>query len=103
MGPLKTKTVKVNSDVAGALGAARQAIGQCGWKIASFSASSIKAVTGISMSSWGETVIIQVQSSGGTTYLNIQSKSGFALIDWGKNQNNINKFLTNLSRIVQIA
>ncbi len=103
MGPLREKTVKVNADIANTISAARQAINQCGWKVASMDASTIKASTGVSIWSWGETVVVQVQTSGGVTYLNVQSKSGWALVDWGKNQENVNKFLTHLSRLLQIA
>lgn len=103
MGPRREKTIKVNADMASALGAARQAIHQCGWKVVFMDASMIKASTGVSIWSWGETVVVQVQTSGGVTYLNVQSKSLMALVDWGKNQENVNKFLSNLSRILQIG
>jgi hypothetical protein len=98
---MKQKTVIVDSDASTALNAARQAISQCGWKVAMMDASIIKAQTSISLTSWGETVIVQVQVSGNVTYLNVQSKC-FQLIDWGKNQENVDKFLTNLNKIISI-
>lgn len=98
---MKQKTVIVNSDASTALNAARQAISMCGWKVTMMDASIIKAQTRISLASWGETVIVQAQASGNLTYLNVQSKC-FQLIDWGKNQENVNKFLTNLKLIISI-
>ncbi|MCQ2233856.1 MAG: hypothetical protein MJZ24_03825 [Paludibacteraceae bacterium] len=81
MGTRKEKTVKVNTDIANALNATRQAIIQCGWKVASMDASMIKASTGVSLMSWGKTVVVQVKTSGGETYLNVQSKSEWAIFD----------------------
>lgn len=98
MGPLKQRTITVNADITTVLNASRQAIAQCGWKVSHIDSFSIKASIGISICSWGETVFVQVKEIGGVTYLNIQSKSVCALVDLGKNQENINKFLKNLSR-----
>ena len=98
---MKQKTVIVNSDASTAINAARQVISMIGWKVTMMDAYLIKARTSISLTSWGETVIVQVQVSGNVTYLNVQSKC-FQLIDWGKNQENINKFLTKLNLIISI-
>lgn len=102
MGPRREKAVKVNADIATTINAARQAINLCGWKLASMDASTIKASTGASIWSWGETVVVKVQTSAGLTYLNVQSKSVWAFVDWGKNQENVNIFLTHLINLLTI-
>ena len=103
MGILKQKTVIVNSDAVNAINVSQKAISQCGWKVINMGSSTIKATTGISIWSWGETVLVQVQVSEGLTYLNVQSKSkDMVLLDWGKNQENVDKFLNYLSRHVQL-
>ena len=100
MGPLKQKTITVNTDIATTIAAARQVISQYGWKVSFMDSNSIKASTGISIWGWGETITIQTNGTGNTTYLNIQSKSAWALVDFGKNQENINKFLMKLSKFL---
>ena len=103
MGPSKQRTVMINTDAVSAFNAARQAITQCGWPSTIINSSCIKASTGISWRSWGETIVVQIQVSGNITYLNVQSELGYGLFDWGKNQNNIDKYLYYLGRLVPIS
>lgn len=103
MGPTKQRTVAVNADVTSTLNAASQAIQQCGWRVTFMQQSTIRATSGISFTSWGEEILVQVQVANGITYLNMQSKSAFALIDWGKNQSNVDKFIATLGRMLPIA
>ena len=103
MGPKKQRTVTVNADVTTAMNYARQAISQCGWKVAKIDGFVIKVQTGISLTSWGETILIQIRTINNQTMLNVSSELVWGLIDWGTNQRNVNKYLTTLSRLVQIV
>lgn len=104
MGPKKQRTVTVNSDVMTAMNYARQAISQCGWKVSKIDGLDIKVQTGISLTSWGETMLIQIRTINNQTLLNVSSEFVFGLFDiMEKNQKNINKYLTTLSKLVQIA
>lgn len=102
MGPLRKRTVNVNADVATVMNAAQSAMKECGWVIKAMDANSIKADSHVSATSWGETVIIQVQPAGAATSLYVQSKSHWALVDWGKNNRNITQFLNRISQYVPI-
>ena len=58
---------------------------------------SLDVSVGISWKSWGETIHISViQSSTCDSILSIKSKSHMALVDWGKNKENINNILAAL-------
>jgi hypothetical protein len=104
MGPKKQRTVTVNADVTTAMNYARQAILQCGWKVSKIDGVVIKVQTGISFTSWGETILIQIRTINNQTMLNVSSEFVWGLIDiMGTNQKNVNKYLTALSRLVQIA
>lgn len=53
---------------------------------------------GMSFTSWGETITITVNSlEAQKTEIILNSKSHLALIDWGKNQNNLNKLIQHLT------
>ena len=56
----------------------------------------IGAGVGVSVWSWGENIAIKVVAEGSRTKVLIRSESKFALIDWGKNKNNVVKFWRNL-------
>lgn len=103
MGPTKQRTVVVNADPMTALNAAAQAVVQCGWSVKGTMQDAVYATSGISLTSWGEEITIRVQVSGGYTYLNFQSQSAFALIDWGKNQGNVDKFMACYGRMLPIS
>lgn len=103
MFPEKQQTVVVNADVPSALRAARQALAQCGWKVARMDSFCILAETGMSFTSWGETITVQVKESGNITYLNVKSKLGWGVIDLGKNRKNIDKFLATLRRLISVG
>ncbi len=104
MGPKKQRTVAVNADITSAMNYAIQAIKQCGWKVSKVDGFVIKVQTGISLASWGETILIQIRTINNQTVLNVSSEFVWGLIDIMEiNQKNVNKYLTTLSRIVQIA
>lgn len=102
MGLSKKKRITVNADVNYVVNSAYQAVTQCGWKVKSTGPGFIKASTGMSMSSWGETITIQVQPVGNIANVEISSKANWQLIDWGKNDQNIRNFINNLSKYVVI-
>ena len=104
MGPKKQRTVTVNADVTAAMNYAKQAISQCGWKVSKVNGYIIKVQTGISLTSWGETILIQIRTINNQTLLNVSSEFVLGLIDvMGTNQKNVDKYLTALGRLVQIA
>lgn len=54
----------------------------------------IEIKTGISWKSWGENLLIILSpTADNMTELSIRSASKFALVDWGKNQDNLNSIL----------
>ena len=102
MGASKKKRLTVNADASYTLNSAHQAVLECKWKVKKMESFCIKASAGTSMSSWGETITIQVQPVGNVSNLEIKSEAKWQLIDWGKNNENINKFIRNLSKYVVI-
>jgi hypothetical protein len=59
----------------------------------------ILATVGISFASWGENISVEIDDDAN---LSIVSKLAFPLqiIDWGKNRQNVNKFFTELQKII---
>lgn len=71
-------------------------------KESSASARTISISTGVSWKSWGENLLITVSPvSGGYSEVSISSSSKYGLVDWGKNQNNLNQIFTLLSAELQ--
>lgn len=103
MGPCKERTVRVGADSNLTLNLAQQAVTQCGWKITKVDASTIKAQSGITFNSWGETIVIQVRTMNGQTFLKVSSEFVWGLFDLaGTNKKNVEKYLLTLSKLVQI-
>ncbi len=96
------KTVLVHSDVASTMATCAKVVAECGWKVKKSDSYGIQASNGMSLTSYGETITILASVSGENTILKVNSKSVFALVDWGKNQCNIDKFISGLSRYVAI-
>lgn len=66
------------------------------------SARTISVKTGVSWKSWGENLLITVSpSSNGLSEISITSSSKYGLIDWGKNQDNLNNILNLLAYELQ--
>ena len=104
MGPKKQKTVTVLADANNTMIFVRKALSQLGWKVTKVDGYNVKAHTGISFTSWGEFVVVQLQiDNEHRTFLNVSSEFVFGLIDIGINQKNVNKFLATLSHLVQLA
>jgi hypothetical protein len=59
--------------------------------------------TGMGLTSWGEDITVWVAVTPQGSAVNIKSECSLPtqLIDWGKNKENINKFATELSRLLQ--
>jgi hypothetical protein len=67
-----------------------------GMKVASSDESSgtIVATTGVSLRSWGEKIpIVVTESEPGKSMVSVASKSKMALVDWGKNKQNVERIL----------
>jgi nitrate reductase NapAB chaperone NapD len=61
----------------------------------------ILAATGVSFKSWGEKVPIAVSESGpGKSIVSVTSQSKMALVDWGKNKQNLERILAATDRIL---
>jgi hypothetical protein len=50
--------------------------------------------TSMSMKSWGEDLVIQLSPAAGGTELRIHSSSRLQVVDWGKNRQNLDKFIS---------
>lgn len=103
MGVFCEKTVTLNVDTATAIEMASKAVMACGWRITDVNKVSITALTRTSFWSWGETVIVNVWDMDGVTQLKINTRLNMGLVDWGKNQRNVNKFMAELGKHVQIS
>jgi hypothetical protein len=62
----------------------------------------IEATTGVSFKSWGERLYITVSAhpAAAGSVVEIDSRSRMALIDWGRNEDNVDSFLDELNRTV---
>jgi hypothetical protein len=59
----------------------------------------IEASTGVSLSSWGEKVSVQVTAAGpDKTIVNVSTKLKFGLTGWGKLKKNINRVFDSLDQ-----
>lgn len=79
-----------------------KAITSLNWEIAFSNQSNgtIKAETNLSLLSWGEDIEIEIQYVQGGIKVNINSESRSQLIDWGKNDENIQKFFSLLENLI---
>ena len=64
----------------------------------------ISAGSSVSMSTWGERVDIHVgQSAPGQVQVSIRSGLKFGLMDWGKNQKNVDRLLASIDQAIGAA
>ena len=78
MGPKKQKTVTVFADANNTMIFVRKALSQLGWKVTKVDGYNVKAHTGISFTSWGEFVVVQLQiDNEHRTFLNVSSEFVF--------------------------
>lgn len=79
-----------------------EAITRLNWEISSINQNNclIKAQTKVSLLSWGEDIEIEIQQIQGAININMNSESRSQLIDWGKNDENINKFFSILESLI---
>ena len=60
--------------------------------------------TGVSFSTWGEDIRVQVFGSGpGSTTVAMSSSLKFGLVDWGKNAKNLDRFFTHVGSLLATA
>ena len=76
--------------------AALDAVKSSGWRVIEAKANEIKAETRISMKSWGEIIAIKIFSEATGTTIAVSSKpiQSPALVDWGKNSENLKDFFS---------
>lgn len=98
----KQQDILVCADMYNTLNAVRTVISQCHWKLAKAKQNIIVAATGMSWTSYGETITIMYQVVNNGIQLNIRSENGWSLVDFGKNGSNIKMFIENLSRILPV-
>lgn len=79
-----------------------KAITSLNWEIASFNHNNgtIKAETNLSILSWGEEIEIEIQQVQDVINVKINSESRAQLIDWGKNDENVQKFFSVLESLI---
>lgn len=66
------------------------------------SSGAIRVSSTVSMASWGENVSIQVGvDQAGQTQVAVRSALKFGLVDWGKNQKNIDKIFFRIADVLQ--
>ena len=60
---------------------------------------------GMSLRSWGETIKIRIKEDGGNSYIHAESEAslGTTLIDYGKNRENLQRLLLELTRKYKIT
>lgn len=64
----------------------------------------VVANTGVSFSTWGENLRVQVfQPEPGQTTVTISSGLKFGLVDWGKNAKNLDRFFARINSLVTSA
>lgn len=73
----------------------RETIKGLGFSLFEESKDQIVASAGMSVKSWGEKVHVNFLSDNS---ISVTSKSKFALIDWGKNKNNVERFRERMLR-----
>lgn len=71
-----------------------ESVKKCGWDVTSYDENEgiIFAETRGSFLSWGETVSIRVSKNEGKTTVKVMSEPFAQIIDWGKSDENIQKF-----------
>ncbi|MBO9519979.1 MAG: DUF2510 domain-containing protein [Nocardioidaceae bacterium] len=60
----------------------------------------IRFSTGMSMTSWGENVTVGLQPSAAGTLATFHSGLKFGLVDWGRNNKNLDRLLTELHAVL---
>src|SRR2546423_3055595 len=60
----------------------------------------IDAKIGMSLTSWGEKLVVEISGTDNAVNISITSSTtyAFTLVDWGKNQSNVDRFLDWLRR-----
>ncbi len=74
----------------------RETIKVLGFSFFEESKDQIVASTGMSVKSWGEKIHVNFLTDNS---ISVTSKSKFALIDWGKNKNNVERFRARVLKV----
>jgi hypothetical protein len=93
MGNAKEISIEVAQDPEQALGASTRAFAEMGARIKQQTGHSLEAETGVSIRSWGETMSVRVSAGArGGALVTASSRCNAQLVDWGKNEANLDKF-----------
>lgn len=60
----------------------------------------LEVTTALSLRSWGERLYITATPGGNGSVVEVDSRSRMALVDWGKNRDNVEGLLDELGRVV---
>ena len=78
-----------------------EAVTQCGFRIDSSSpvGGQIRAQTRVSFRSWGENIVVAIDSEGRVDIMS-ESKVIFTTNDWGKNEANVEKLFSRIALLL---
>lgn len=90
--------LEIHAEVNIILTAIKQICQKFNWSIKEESELKILFQTPASLLSWGETVAVEIKSNQGdsSVLVSITSSANAQLIDWGKNNENVQKLVTDL-------
>lgn len=83
-----------------ALHAARQAVKELGFTIKDESDNRFIVSTGLSIRSFGETVVVDVASGDDGVRVTVASEAKAQLIDWGKSDENVDALLAKIDKLL---
>jgi len=80
-----------------------QAIKDCGYSIISQDqqTGTIRASSGFSLKSWGETILIQVSSLNNIVEVSVESTPKAQLMDWGKSRENVEVIIRAINKYLK--
>ena len=102
MGASATQQIQVNADQGQLAQLIPAALQSLGWSCYQSSPTSFNSSVNLGWLSWGENITVDFSHP---SWIQVTSKCAFPLqiVDWGKNQKNIDKFLAQLFAMLQPA
>jgi len=97
---MMSKSRIYNHSLIEVLEASVKALKKCGFEVTKRSTHIIKASSGISFRSWGETIKITLSSTSEGVKVNITSEPQAQLFDLGKSEENVGKIFSELSKVL---
>lgn len=76
--------------------ASLEALRKCGFEVKERKENSIKAMSGLSLLSWGESVEVFIKSEREGVKVEVSSSPTAQLFDWGKTGENVSRVFSNL-------